>query len=87
MPHRKTSPTPETPVEELWNLGDLSGGWLRDEGITNFSELCEADLVQLYRALRAKHKQASRLMYYAMVGAVLNIHWNQIPEEERTRKI
>jgi hypothetical protein len=61
MPHRKTSPRPETPVEELWNLGDLSGGWLRDEGITNYSELNKADLVQIYRALKAKHKQVSRL--------------------------
>jgi DNA transformation protein len=69
------------------NLSDLTGGWLRDEGVATYGELCEADLVQLFHALKATHKQVSRLMYYALVGAVLNIHWNQIPEEERTREL
>lgn len=87
MPRRKSPPLPDTPVEELWNLSVLTGGWLRDEGICNYADLCEADLVALFHTLKANQRQVSRLMYYALVGAVLNIHWNQIPEEERTREL
>lgn len=84
VPARKTPPTAETPVRELWNLSDLTAGWLEEIGIRTYADLEAADLVAVYRDLRARHKQVTRLMYYALWGALHNVHWNKIPEEEKS---
>jgi hypothetical protein len=85
MPARKTPSTDSTPVEELWNLSDLTGSWLRELGISNYSELCAADLLSVFLELKARHRQVTKLMYYALWGAVANAHWNQIPDSEKDR--
>lgn len=81
MPGRKTPPIDQTPVEELFNLSDLTGGRLRVLEITNYGELCRADLHAVWLELKTRHKQVSKLMFYALWGAVNNVHWKQIPPE------
>ncbi|MCG9894762.1 MAG: TfoX/Sxy family protein [Fimbriimonadaceae bacterium] len=85
MPPRKTEPTDETPVAELWNLSDLTASWLNEVGIHTYGDLRQADLFALWAELRGRHRQVSKLMYYAMWGAVGNCHWNRIPPEEIAR--
>lgn len=82
MPARKTPPTPDTPVRELWNLSDLTGGWLEELGIETYGQLSEADLFTVWVELKSRHRQVSKLMYCAMWGAVANCHWNRIPASE-----
>lgn len=83
----KPRPVPQasTPVEALMNLSQVSAGWLREEGVCSYADLQAADLVALWLRLKAKHPQVTRLMYYALWGALRNTHWNQIPEEEKAR--
>ncbi len=83
MPARKTDPEPTTPVEELWNLSDLTAGWLRELGIATYADLCTADLYTTWAELRARHRQVSALMFYALWGAVHNCKWDQIPDDEK----
>jgi hypothetical protein len=85
MPPRRTPAQPDTPVEELWNLSDLTAGWLRDAGVRTYGELAKRDLVDLWIELRFGHEQVTRLMYYALWGAVNDCHWNQMPDEEKAR--
>ena len=82
MPPRKTPPIPETTVEELWNLSDLTAGWLRELGVTTYAELEAADLCAVWQELKLRHKQVTKLMYYALWGAKHNCHWKLIPQEE-----
>ena len=72
-------------MEELWNLSDKTAGWLRDEGIETYGQLKKANLIDLWAGLKAQHKQVTRLMYYALVGATLNCSWKEIPDEQRAR--
>lgn len=82
MPRRTTPPTAETPLHELWNLSDLTAGWLNELGVTNYGELQQQDLLKLWAELKLRHRQVSKLMYYALWEAVNNVHWNRIPPSE-----
>lgn len=83
MPRPKAPPTPDTPVEALYNLSDKTAAWLRSRGIETFADLRDADLVEVWCSLKAEHRQVTRLMYWAMWGAVHNCHWRDVPEEEK----
>lgn len=83
MPRRTTPPTDETPVAELWNLSDLTAGWLNELGIHTHGQLAEADLYELWAELKVRHRQVSKLMFYAMWGAVHNCHWQEVPPLEK----
>lgn len=72
-------------LEALMNLSDKTAGWLRDMGIVTCADLMEQDLDMVYLALRSAHPQVTRLMYYALWGAVRGVHWNCCPVTERTR--
>jgi TfoX C-terminal domain len=86
MPRQKRALLkPQTPVEELWNLSALTSGWLREQGISTHQELARADLFELWLALRLKHSQVTRLMYYALWGAKHDCHWNKIPLLEKKK--
>ncbi|MGF1465184.1 MAG: TfoX/Sxy family DNA transformation protein [Sandaracinaceae bacterium] len=63
----------------------IAAGWLREEGIETYADLAAADRLALFLTLKAGHRQVTRLMYYALWGAVENRHWRECPEDEKTR--
>lgn len=83
MPPRKKPASDDTPVNELWNLSDITAGWLKDEGINTYGDLQKHNLVELWWNLKQKNSQVTKLMYYALWGAVNNLHWNYIPDSEK----
>jgi hypothetical protein len=83
MPRRTTPPTPETPLHELWNLSRTTAAWLEELGVKNYGDLCQRDLHQLWLDLKLRHSQVTKLMFYALWGAVHNQHWDRIPESEK----
>jgi TfoX C-terminal domain len=85
MPRRTTTPKEGTPVEELWNLSKLTGSWLNAVGICTYGDLADRDLVEVWHILQIEHHQVSKLMYYALWGAVNNCHWNLISESEKAK--
>lgn len=72
-------------LESLPNLSKISSEWLRELGVRTPEELKKQDLDVLYLTLRSRHHQVTRLMYYALWGAVRGVHWNLCPEKERQR--
>jgi DNA transformation protein and related proteins len=85
MPKLTTPPTPNTLVVELWNLSDLTASWLNDIGIYTYDDLCNRDILEVWHILKIEHHQVSKLMYYALWGAVNNCHWNKIPASEKVK--
>ena len=83
MPARKSPPVPTTPIGELWNMSDLTAGWLNELGLFTYEDLCEADLVAVWLDLKARHKQVTRLMYFALWGAVNNCKWDRITDADK----
>lgn len=78
-------PQPDTPINDLKNLGPTSSGWLRVVGIETYGDLEAAGAVEAYRRVRAAGFRASRNLLYAMQASLLGLHWSELPDEEKAR--
>lgn len=63
----------------LKNLGKTSAQWLHAVGIHNATDLRRLGAVGAYRAVRARGFRASKVLLYAIEGALLDVHWNDLP--------
>ncbi|MDG1580782.1 TfoX/Sxy family protein [Pseudomonas sp. GOM6] len=65
-------------LQHLRNLGKTSAQWLHAVGIHNASDLRRLGSVDAYRAVRARGFRASKVLLYAIEGALLDVHWNEL---------
>ena len=65
-------------LQDLKNLGKTSAQWLHAVGIHNPTDLRRHGAVSAYQAVKARGFRASKVLLYAIEGALLNIHWNQL---------
>jgi DNA transformation protein len=73
-----------TPAPKIRNIGPKSMAWLRQTGVRTLEELqAVGSLAAFVRIKRAGFKPSLNLLY-ALEGAVLGCHWQEIPEERRT---
>ncbi len=69
-------------VSKLMNLGSKSAQALDSIGVCSEDDLRKLGVVDAYRRLKhANPKGVSLNMLYAMQGALMNIHWNQVSDE------
>jgi DNA transformation protein len=68
---------------KLRNIGPKSAAWLRQTGIHSQEDLeAVGALAAFIRVKRAGFKPSLNLLY-ALEGAILGCHWQDIPEERR----
>jgi DNA transformation protein len=65
-------------LQDLKNLGKTSAQWLHAVGIHNATDLRRHGAVSAYQAVKARGFSASKVLLYAIEGALLNVHWNQL---------
>lgn len=65
-------------LQELKNLGKTSAQWLHAVGIHNAAELRRLGAVGAYRAVKSRGFRASKVLLYAIEGALLDIYWNEL---------
>lgn len=70
---------------QLKNLGKTSALWLHAVGIHSASDLRRRGAVAAYRAVLARGFNASRVLLYSIEGALLDIHWSELPSEHKAR--
>jgi DNA transformation protein len=70
---------------ELKNLGKTSAQWLHASGIHSASDLQRLGAVDAYRAVKARGFGASKVLLYAIEGALMDVNWNQLPAEHKAR--
>ena len=70
-------------LQHLKNLGKTSAQWLHAVGIHSASDLKRLGAVDAYRAVKARGFRASKVLLYAIEGALLDVHWNDIPTERK----
>jgi DNA transformation protein len=63
---------------ELKNLGKTSVRWLHAIGVHKREQLAEKGPVIVYQAVRARGFKANRVLLYALQGALMDIHWNEL---------
>ncbi len=70
-------------LQHLKNLGKTSAQWLHAAGIHNAEDLRRLGAVDAYRAVKARGFRASKVLLYAIEGALLDINWNQLPSAHK----
>lgn len=66
---------------QLKNLGMASVNILHAVGINTCAELRRTGAVEAYRKIKAREINVSKVMLYALQGALLDIHWNDLPPD------
>lgn len=66
-------------LQHLKNLGKTSAQWLHAVGIHSANDLRRLGSVGAYRAVKARGFRASKVLLYAIEGALLDVHWNELP--------
>ena len=68
---------------KMRNIGPKSAAWLRQVGLRSLEDLASAGTVEAFmRVKRAGFKPGLNLLY-AIEGALLDCHWQEVPEERR----
>ena len=72
---------------KLRNIGPKSAAWLRQTGIRTQEDLeSVGSLAAFVRVKRAGFKPSLNLLY-ALEGAILGCHWQEIPDERRSELV
>ncbi|GAB3359841.1 TfoX/Sxy family protein [Lysobacter tyrosinilyticus] len=68
---------------KMRNIGPKSAAWLRQVGLRSLDDLAAVGTVEAFmRVKRAGFKPGLNLLY-AIEGALLDCHWQDVPEERR----
>lgn len=67
----------------LKNLGKTSARWLHAVGIHSIADLRRVGAATAYGAVKRRGFRASRVLLYAIEGALLDVHWNDVPSERK----
>ncbi|CAD5106936.1 TfoX/Sxy family protein [Zestomonas carbonaria] len=70
-------------LQSLKNLGKTSAQWLHAVGIHSATDLRRLGAVDAYRAVQARGFRASKVLLYAIEGALLDVHWNELPASRK----
>ncbi|MFJ4347231.1 TfoX/Sxy family protein [Pseudomonas sp. NPDC089401] len=70
-------------LQHLKNLGKTSAQWLHAAGIHSASDLRRLGAVGAYQAVKTRGFRASKVLLYAIEGALLDMHWNDLPAERK----
>lgn len=74
-------------TEKLRNIGPKSMAWLRQTGVRSLDDLkAVGALAAFVRVKRAGFKPSLNLLY-ALEGAILDCHWQEIPDSRRSELI
>ena len=74
-----------TDLIELKNLGKTSVLWLNAVGIRTLEQLHEIGSVAAYCKVRDRGFKVSKVLLYALEGALTGTHWNDLNEEYKKR--
>lgn len=72
---------------KMRNIGPKSAAWLRQVGLRTLDDLVAVGTVEAFmRVKRAGFKPGLNLLY-AIEGALLDCHWQEVPDERRQELI
>ncbi len=72
---------------ELKNLGRTSVQWLNAVGIRDPEQLAQIGAVEAFCKIKGRGFKVSKVLLYALEGALINAHWNQLDPAYKQRLI
>ena len=70
-------------ADKLRNVGPKSAAWLRQVGVRTQDDLVALGAVGAFVKVKRAGFRPSLNLLYALEGALLGCHWQQVPEERR----
>jgi DNA transformation protein and related proteins len=74
-------------TDKLKNIGPKSAAWLRQVGIRTQTDLEQIGSLGAYIKVKRAGFKPSMNLLYALEGAILGCHWQEIPAERRSELI
>ncbi len=74
-------------TEKMRNIGPKSAAWLRQVGLHSLDEITETGVVETFMKVRRAGFKPSLNLLYALEGAVLDCHWQEVPDARRTELV
>ncbi len=68
---------------ELKNLGNTSIHWLHTIGVNSLADLQNKGAVAAYNEIRQRGIRVSKVLLYALHGALTDTHWNDLDEQTK----
>lgn len=79
--------TNQSELLQLKNLGMASVNILHAVGINTFADLQRVGAVEAYLRIKARDINVSKVMLYALEGALKDVHWNDLPPETKIQLV
>jgi len=73
--------TDRSELLNLKNLGTATVNILQAVGIHSRDELAQTGVVETYNRIKARNIQVSKVMLYALEGALQDLHWTELSPE------
>ena len=67
----------------LKNLGNTSINWLHAIGVNSYDDLKTMGPVEAYIRIKDRGIKVSKVLLYALQGALMNVHWNELSPEQK----
>jgi len=77
----------ESDLLQLKNLGAASVNILRAVGISNTEDLRQAGAVETYTRIKRRGIAVSKVMLYALEGALIDAHWKDLDPSLKQRLV
>ncbi len=68
---------------DMKNLGKTSVQWLRAVGIHSPEQLRALGAAEAYRKVKTRGFRISKVLLYALEGALQDVHWNELDSERK----
>lgn len=79
--------TNNTELMHLKNLGMASVNILHAIGINTYDDLVQIGAVDAYCKIKARGIHVSKVMLYALEGALLDVNWNDLSAERKQQLV
>ena len=70
-------------TQKMRNIGPKSAAWLRQVGLRSLEEIAAIGTVESFMKVRRAGFKPSLNLLYALEGAILDCHWQEIPDARR----
>lgn len=72
---------------KLRNVGPKSAAWLRQVGLRTREDLESVGVVEAYMRVKRAGFRPSMNLLYALEGALLDCHWQEVPQPRREQLV
>jgi DNA transformation protein and related proteins len=79
--------TSHSELLQLKNLGMASVNILHAVGINTYADLRRVGAVEAYLRIKARDINVSKVMLYALQGALLDVHWNDLSPDLKLKLV